>query len=209
MTQETNENRSSSKAPKTLIELAGIGMEPVRLSSSALLIIDAQREYVDGRLPLVGIEASLAVGGALLARAREAKAPVIHVHHRSAAGLFDPEGGGFEPAGPMVPRLGEAIVEKTLANAFAGTNLAEVLEGCERRQLIVIGYMTHNCVSATVRAARDHGYLVTVVAPATATRDLPDGRGGTLSAATIQAACLSGLADATASVVWDATDILD
>jgi len=209
MTQQTNGDRSGAKPPKTLIALAGIVMEPVRLSSSALLIIDAQREYVDGLLPLAGIEASLAVGGALLARAREVKAPVIHVHHRGAAGLFDPEGRGFAPAEPMVPRRGEAIVEKTLANAFAGTPLAEVLKACERRHLIVIGYMTHNCVSATARAARDHGYLVTVVAPATATRDLPDGRGGTLSAAAIQAACLSGLADATASVVWTTTDILD
>ena len=69
--------------------------------------------------------------------------------------------------------------------------------------------MTHNCVSSTVRAAREKGYACTVVAPATATRDLPDGRGGTIPAATLQAACLVGLSDTMAKVVWNAAEILD
>jgi nicotinamidase-related amidase len=198
-----------TKPPPTLIELAGFKPEPARLSNAVLLVIDAQREYVDGRLPLAGIDESLAVGAALLARARAASAPVVHVLHRGAGALFNPQADGFQPAAPMTPLAGEAIVEKTLANAFAATNLAEVLERTGRRQLIVIGYMTHNCVSATVRAARDHGYAATVVAPATGTRDLPDGRGGTLPAAAVQAACLAGLSDATATIVWNAAEIAD
>lgn len=198
-----------TQTPPTLIELAGFKPEPARLLNAVLLVIDAQREYVDGLLPLAGIDESLAVGGALLARARAAATPIVHVLHRGSGALFNPQASGFQPAVPMIPQAGEAIVEKTLANAFAGTNLAEVLERSGRRQLIVIGYMTHNCVSATVRAARDHGYTATVVAPATGTRDLPDGRGGTLPAAAIQAACLAGLSDATATIVWNAAEIAD
>ena len=50
--------------------------------------------------------------------------------------------------------------------------------------------MTHNCVSSTARSALDSGYRVTIVANATATRDLPDGKGGIIGAATLQAATL-------------------
>ena len=95
------------------------------------------------------------------------------------------------------------------ANAFAGTELQTILERHGRRNLLVIGFMTHNCVSSTVRAARERGYACTVLAPATATRDLPDGHGGTLPAAVLQAACLAGLADTMAHVAWDPAEIAD
>ncbi len=129
--------------------------------------------------------------------------------HRGGGLLFNPLEKGFAPVAPLIPQSGEAIVEKTLANAFAGTDLQNILERTGRRYLLVIGFMTHNCVSSTVRAAKELGYACTVVAPATATRDLPDGRGGTLAAATIQVSCLVGLSDTMAKIVWDAVDIID
>ena len=195
--------------PQTILDLLGAPIEPARLSDAVLLIIDAQREYVDGKLPLAGIAASLEAGGALLRRARAAGTPAIHVLHRGGGPLFNPGEIGYQPAAPLIPQGGEAIVEKTLANAFAGTDLRRIIEGSGRRKLIVIGFMTHNCVSSTVRAAREHGFPTTVVAEATATRDLPDGRGGTLAAAAIQAACLAGLADTMARVVQRADEIRD
>ena len=197
----------SDVLPRTLLDMAGAPVDTARFSDAVLLIIDAQREYVDGKLPLTGIEASLAVGGTLLARARAAGTPVVHVLHRSGGPLFNPEEPWFQPAAPLIPQDGEAIVEKTMANAFAGTDLQKILEKTTRKKLIVIGYMTHNCVSSTVRAARELGYSITVVAPATGTRDLPDGRGGVISAAELQTACLVGLSDTLARIVWDAEAI--
>ena len=195
--------------PITIRQMLGVPDQPSRLADSVLLVIDAQREYVDGRLPLAGIEASLAVGGSLLARARAAGTPVVHVLHRGGGPLFNPEGPYFQPAEPMLPQDGEAVVEKTMANAFAGTELQAVLEGTGRKELIVIGYMTHNCISSTVRAAIDRGYRVTVVAAATGTRALPDGQGGSLSAVALQAGSLVGLSDTLAVVVRDAADVPD
>lgn len=195
--------------PQTLLDMAGATPAAARLADATLLIIDAQREYVDGKLPLAGIDDALAAGGKLLARARAAGTPVVHVLHRGAGPLFNPESSGFQPAAPLIPQASEAIVEKTLANSFAGTTLQDVLTGIGRKNLIVIGFMTHNCVSSTVRAAREMGYACTVVAPATATRDLPDGRGGTIPAATLQAACLVGLSDTMARIVWNASAIED
>ena len=195
--------------PRTLLEMAGVPLDIARFSDAVLLIIDAQREYVDGKLPLAGIDASLAVGGVLLARARAAGTPVVHVLHRGGGPLFNPGEPWFQPAAPLIPEDGEAIVEKTMANAFAGTDLQNILENIGRKKLIVIGFMTHNCVSSTVRAAKELGYAITVVAPATGTRDLPDGRGGMIAAAQIQAACLVGLSDTMAQIVWDAEGIQD
>jgi nicotinamidase-related amidase len=193
--------------PLTLLQMVGVTQETARLSDSVLVVIDAQREYVDGKLPLSGMAQSLAAGAKLLARARAAGTPVVHVVHRGGGALFNPQGVHFEVAAPLAPRAGESVVQKTLPNAFAGTNLQELLLKTGRKRLIVIGYMTHNCVSSTVRAALDLGYQSTVVAAATATRDLPDGRGGTLSATTVQAASLAALADRTAKIVWGAEDI--
>lgn len=195
--------------PKTLLDLAGATPATARLSDAVLLIIDAQREYVDGNLPLAGIGDALAAGGKLLARARTAGTPIVHVLHRGAGPFFNPESAGFQPAAPLIPQLGETVVEKTLANSFAGTTLQNILAATGRKNLIVVGFMTHNCISSTVRAAKELGYTCTVVAPATATRDLPDGHGGALSAATLQAACLAGLSDTMAKIVWNTSDILE
>ena len=199
----------SPTLPQTLLEMAGAPQDSARLSEAVLLIIDAQREYVDGKLPLAGVDAALRIGGTLLDRARTAGTPVIHILHRGGGPLFNPESGGYQPAAPLIPQTGETVIDKTMANAFAGTGLQRELEQIGRKKLIVIGFMTHNCVSSTVRAAKDLGYAITIVAPATGTRDLPDGRGGIVSAARLQAACLAGLSDTLAKIVWDADAILD
>ena len=101
-----------------ILDLLGATPENARLSNSVLVIIDAQREYVDGALPLAGINEALVVGGELLQRARAATTPVVHVLHRGGGPLFDPQGLGFQPAAPLIPQAGEAVVEKTMTQRF-------------------------------------------------------------------------------------------
>ena len=60
--------------------------------------------------------------------------------------------------------------------------------------------MTHMCVDATVRAAFDLGYAVTVAADACATRELAYG-GRTVAPADVQAAFLAALGAVYAEVV--------
>lgn len=193
--------------PRTLFEMAGAKQGPVRLSDSVLVIIDAQREYVDGALPLVGVDAAIADISRLLTRARKSGTPVIHVMHRGGRGLFDPEGKFFGIVPLLQPLASEAVIEKRRVSAFAGTGLEEAIRRTGRKQLIIVGFMTHNCVSSTARAARDLGYEVAVVAAATATRDVPDGKGGVLPAAELQAASLAALADRNARLVQQAGDV--
>ncbi|WP_431862312.1 cysteine hydrolase family protein [Azospirillum sp.] len=190
--------------PRTLLALAGAPLHPSPLDRAALVVIDHQKEYTEGRLPLDGIDAAAAEVGALLALARREGVPVFHiVQHGKAGGLFDPEGpmSGVIPG--LEPLYGEATVVKRLPNAFAGTDLHERLTATGRSELIVAGFMTHMCVSSSVRAAFDLGWRVTLVAGATATRALPDPLGGVIPAAAVHRANLAALADRFAVVVAD------
>src|SRR5690606_4787772 len=117
---------------------------------------------------------------------------------------FDPETPAFEIARQVAPRDGEAVLDKAMPNAFAGTALDETLKRLGRKQLVFAGFMTLMCVSATVRAALDLGYASTVVGAACATRDLPDGAGGVVAAADLHRIELAALADRFALVVPDA-----
>jgi len=195
---------------KTLLQLAGASPAPSRLSDSALVLIDIQNEYFDGPLKLAGVEAAAEVAAGLLARARALGTPVVHVRHRGrTGGAFDPEASRGQIHPLVARRPGETEVEKGLPNGFAGTTLAAALEDIGPRPLIVAGFMTHLCVSATVRAALDRGLSSTVALDATATRDLPDPTGGPdLPADTVQRAALAAIADRFATVVC-AADIPD
>ncbi|MEX0759079.1 MAG: cysteine hydrolase family protein [Tistlia sp.] len=194
-------------APKTLLAMAGADPNPHAWSSSVLLLIDMQNEYRHGKLPLPGVEPALAEAARLLERARRQQTPVVHVQHEGrAGGAFDPDSEAFALADPVAAGAEERRIVKRLPNAFAGTGLADLLEGLGRKNLIVGGFMTHMCVSSTVRAALDLGYGSTVVAGACATRDLPDGSGGVVSAAELQRAELAALADRFAVVVPGAAE---
>jgi nicotinamidase-related amidase len=199
----------AAELPKTLFEMAGARPEAGKLSNSVLIVVDAQREYVDGALPLVGVDAAIAEIAQLLARARKSGAPVIHVVHKGNGALFNPSMPAFEIVAPLRPQADEAVIEKMRVSAFAATELDAALQRTGRKHLIIVGFMTHNCVSSTTRAARDLGYAPAVVAAATATRDLPDGKDGIVTASALQAASLAALADRIAAVVPAQSDIPD
>ncbi|KAB2916761.1 MAG: isochorismatase family protein [Hyphomicrobiaceae bacterium] len=183
--------------PKTLLQMAGADLSPPPLAASALVIIDAQNEYLDGKLALPGIAPAMTALARLLAKARAAGAPVVHVVHRGrAGGLFDLDGRGGAIIDAVQPAAGEAIVQKPLPNAFAQTELDATLKKLGRTQLVIAGFMTHMCVSSTARAALDLGYKATVAADAAATRDLPDPvGGGVIAADALHRAALAELAD--------------
>ena len=99
------------------------------------------------------------------------------------------------------------MIEKTLANAFADTALQDTLAASGRQNLIVIGFMTHNCVSSLARDAGDAGHTVVVACDAAATRALPGPNGTVIAAAALHAASLAGLGDRFARLA-DVAEIL-
>lgn len=186
----------------TMLQMAGATPTPATMADGILLIIDAQREYTDGMLPLAGVDAAVAALAGLLDKARAAGAPIVHVRHQTQGKVFNPSFSGYEIVAPLTPRGGETVVDKGLPNAFAGTELANHLAASGRKNLIVGGFMTHMCVSATVRAATDHGYMSTIAADTVATRDLPDATGGApITADAINRITLAALSDRFAWIV--------
>ena len=71
---------------KTLLQLAGADLTPPRLADAALVLIDIQNEYLAGPLALPDAKSAIARAATLLAKARAANAPIIHIAHRGKAG---------------------------------------------------------------------------------------------------------------------------
>jgi len=163
-------------------------------------------EYRTGGLPLPDIEPAVREITTLLAMARASGAPVIHIvqHSKPGSALCNPQGPFIEIIPELKPVAGEQVVVKSLPSAFANTDLDRILESAGRRSLIVGGFMTHMCVSTTVRAASERGYRCTVIAAATGSRDLPGPFGGVIPAAEVHRVALAELADRFAVVVSDA-----
>ncbi|MEJ0087481.1 MAG: cysteine hydrolase family protein [Pseudomonadota bacterium] len=192
--------------PQTLARIGGLSPLPSHPASSVLLMIDPQREYTTGLLPLHGIDAAVEEGARLLAFARVAGMPVIHVLHRSRPGaaVFAPDSDGARFIPELEPVAGETALVKSLPNAFAGTELTTHIHATGRTEIVIAGFATHMCVSATARSALDHGFRSTVVAGATATRDLPHPFGaGVTSAEIILAGTLAALSDRFSVVIQD------
>jgi nicotinamidase-related amidase len=189
--------------PKTLRDHAGIVWPAARFDDAVLLLIDAQCEYTEGKLRLHGVHSAVQTIAGLLEKARRAGTPIVHVAQNGKPGgaLFDPEGPMSRFIAGVEPRDGEITVVKSLPNAFAKTELDAKLKATGRGNLIVAGFMTHMCISATTRASVDLGYRTTIVAEGTATRDLPDGNGGTIDATTVHRVALAELGDRFATVV--------
>jgi len=196
--------------PKTLLQMVGADTAPVPLSQTALVLIDCQEEYRSGFLPLPGVDAAVNEAAAVLDRARSMGVPLVHIRHvGKPGGAFDPDGPGGQIMTEVAPKEGETVIEKGLPNAFAGTNLNDVLKATARDTLTIVGFMTHMCVSSTARAALDLGYRTTVVDAACATRDLPLPSGGVIPAADLHNAELAALSDRFASIAADSGALPD
>lgn len=189
---------------KTLLQLAGADLTPARVKDAALVLIDLQNEYLAGPLALPRADSAIDNAANLLAAARHHGTPIIHVAHKGKAGsLFDRDAARGAIAAPVAPAGAEPVIEKSLPNAFAGTDLRTLLTAIGRKDIIIAGLMTHMCVSSTARAAFDLGYRVTIDAASCATRDLPDGRGGVIGADTVHEVALAELSDRFAIVARD------
>lgn len=159
-------------------------------------------------MPLVASDAAVAQAARALASARHAGLPVVHVQHlaaRPGATFFLPGTPGAEIHAQVAPRTGEVVITKHFPNSFRETDLADRLSKLGVSHLVVAGAMSHMCIDATVRAAADAGYTVTLLADACATRDLSFG-GRTVPAQDVHAAfmaALSGLyAQVTTTDAW-------
>lgn len=145
-------------------------------AKSALLLIDIQNDYFEGGSnPLHGsLEAGINAGK-LLEHYRQSNLPVFHVQHlsiRTGSTFFLPDTDGAKIHELVKPLSKEKVIVKHSPNSFFQTDLHALLKADAITELVICGMMTHMCVDATVRAAKDLGYNCTVIGDACATKDL-------------------------------------
>ena len=183
-------------APKTLLELSGADLKPPRLAGAALVLIDLQNEYIAGPLALPDAKQRDCQRRPAAGTGKRGRHAIFHIAHKGRpGGLFDRTAERGAIVSALAPLAGEPVIEKGLPNAFAGTDLQAQLAATGRKNIILAGFMTHMCISSTARAGLDLGFRITVDADSCATRDLPDGRGGSIAAATIHEVALAELSD--------------
>ncbi|WP_417885547.1 cysteine hydrolase family protein [Zunongwangia sp.] len=144
--------------------------------SKALLIIDIQNDYFkNGAMELKNpIPASLHAKK-IVEKFREASMPIVHIQHLSKsaeASFFLPNTKGQEIHKNVKPLPDEKIIVKNYPNSFLETELLEYLQSLNITELVITGMMTHVCIDATTRAAKDFGFKCTVINDACATRDV-------------------------------------
>jgi nicotinamidase-related amidase len=154
----------------------------------ALLVIDVQREYFDGALPIsypVGhLEAILQVMDA----AAQAQVPTAVIRHHQA----DPESPIFRlnsEAWQLHPEVArrpyDVLIDKQLPGSFTGTNLEAWLKQVGADTVSIAGYMTHMCCDTTARQAFHRGYQVEFLSDATGTLDI-ENQAGSVTAQQMQ-----------------------
>lgn len=195
-------------ASTTLRELVGLGLNAAPLADSALIMIDCQNTYRKGVMQLTGVEEAILEAKKLLARARAAKIPVIHIQHDAGAGTpYDVHAEIGKICDEVAPLPSEPVITKNYPNSFVATALDEHLKALGIKNIVLAGFMTHMCINSTAHGGFNLGYNVTVVASTTATRPLQAANGVVLTAAQVQAGAIASTRDLYAAVV-DTVDAL-
>lgn len=162
--------------------------EPLSLDTSktALLLMDYQRFVLDNFLPEQAARDAVSHAARLLAAARSAGLPVIHVtvgfrpgypeispRNRLFSGLRDTglAAPGSEPTKiheTLQPRKTEPVVVKHRVGAFTATDLERLLRAQGIETLVMAGVTTSGVVLSTLRQAFDLDYELFVVEDACA-----------------------------------------
>lgn len=189
-------------ASTTLRELVGIGLAPASLSESALIMIDCQNTYRKGVMQLTGVEEAILEAKKLLEKARALKIPVIHIQHDGGEGSpYDINAEVGAISDEVAPVAGELVITKNYPNSFIATDLDQQLKALGIKNIVLAGFMTHMCINSTAHGGFNLGYIVTVVASATATRPLLTANGKVLSAQEVQDGAIASTRDLYAAVV--------
>ena len=163
---------------------------------TVLLIIDIQNDYFEkGSMTLVGSDKASNNAKLILERFRRESLPIIHIQHIAnspKASFFLPDTKGAEIHHNVKPTGKEKIIVKHYPNSFRETELLDYLKGEKITDLVICGMMTHMCVDATARAAKDFGFTIILIGDACATKDL-EINGQRVSAEEVQNSFLAAL----------------
>ncbi|MEL6898666.1 MAG: cysteine hydrolase family protein, partial [Planctomycetota bacterium] len=161
-------------------------------NQSALLVIDVQREYFDGALPITHPTGHLEQILDVVDTARDVGMPTAFVQHHQP----DPESPIFRKDSEMwqlhpeiQKRPHDLLLQKSLPGSFTDTCLEDWLKEREIKSVCIAGYMTHMCCDTTARQAFHRGYQVQFLSDATGTLTI-ENEAGSASAEQMQQSIL-------------------
>jgi nicotinamidase-related amidase/RimJ/RimL family protein N-acetyltransferase len=137
----------------------------------ALIVIDVQNDYVQGKLPIEfpPVELSLANIGRVMDAAKAAAIPVVAVQNiLPATAPFMARGTrGAELHQVVTARGWDHFIRKEMPDAFRETGLEAWLRAKKIDTITIVGYMTHNCDLSTVIHGMHAGFAVEFISDAT------------------------------------------
>jgi nicotinamidase-related amidase len=139
----------------------------------ALIVVDMQVGLLAG-LPKHDLQGVIERINRLSAAVRRRSGKVVWIQHRGAPGDdFEPGRPGWQLLPELDQQASDIVVEKTLNDAFAGTDLPATLQRIAADRLLIAGWATDFCVDATVRSAVSRDHVVVVVADGHTLSDRP------------------------------------
>lgn len=138
----------------------------------ALMVIDVQREYFDGALPISYPHGHLQHILAVMDAAHAAKIPTVVVRHHQPdpnSPIFRLNSDMWQLHPEVNQRPRSLLLDKQLPGSFTGTDLDQWLKEHQITTLSIAGYMTHMCCDTTARQAFHRGYQVEFLNDATGT----------------------------------------
>lgn len=171
--------------------------------STALIIIDVQEGLDDPRLGRRSNPDAESNITRLLADWRAKGRPIYHVQHMSTEpdSPLRPELPGNAIKRIVAPQGDEPVIQKTVNNAFVGTDLEKRLRETAIQSVVIVGLTAEHCVSTTARMAGDLGFSTIVVADATASHEHTGYDGVHYPAETVHTLSLVSLQDEFATIL--------
>ena len=144
---------------------------------AVLLVIDVQNGAVASACERASVLANIKTA---LDKARQHHIPVIWVQHNDED---LPRGSEqWQIVKELDPQDSEPLVEKKYNSAFEDTKLGAILEELGATELIITGAATNWCIRASIYAALERGYDVTLVGDAHTTESIQFKNGRTIEA---------------------------
>lgn len=193
-----NASAAQPNSNPTIRAMAGAGtLDHLDPKTTALVVIDFQKEYSTGRMPIPDGAKAAENAKKLIAFADTHKMPVFQVQHVTPAGsaVFAADGDTVKFQPGMEPRATDIVVKKDTVSVFASSDIDQQLKAGGIKTLVIAGLMTHACVAGAARDAAPLGYSVVVASDASATRSVTRANGQTIDKDTLHRAALAEVED--------------
>ncbi len=146
----------------------------------ALLVIDVQREYFDGALPITHPAGHLEQILQVMDLAAVKSVPVAVIRHHQPdpkSPIFRLNSDMWQLMDQVESRPRDILIDKQLPGSFTGTDLDQWLKSVGAETVSIAGYMTQMCCDTTAKQAFHHGYQVEFLRDATGTLDVENEAG--------------------------------